>query len=114
MKKIKVEMSAKEKAWYIITSAVAIIGLAFVVLGIIGDLLSYGNPLQKVSDSFFLPWRYFGLIILAVAVVVLVLALSINAKKTDRAADKALRRQQRLEAMKVEAPAEPVEAEEVK
>lgn len=96
----KIKMSAKEKAWYIVTASLAVVGLAFTVLGIIGDLLPYGNALQNVSDSFFMPWRYFGLIIVAVSVVVLILALSINAKKTDRAADRAARRQQRLQAMK--------------
>lgn len=98
----KVKMSFKEKLWYIVCISVAVVGLAFTVLGIVGDLLPYGNALQKVSESFFMPWRYFGLIIVAVAVVVLIFALSINAKKTDRAADRAARRQQRLEAMKSE------------
>ena len=110
MKEEKIKISAKEKAWYICSITVAVVGLTFLVLGLVGDLLPYGNLIQEASDKFFMPWRYFGLIILAVGVVVLILALSINAKKTDRAADRALRRQQRLEALK----AEPEQTEETK
>ena len=121
----KNNLSVFEIVWYILTGAVAVWGLTYVVLGLVGQFYpasSENNPLMQANNAikgaFGLGFLYWGLIILAIAVVCLVFVLCVYAKRTDREAEKTQRRAARLAAQSstkapevVDAEVEPAKAE---
>lgn len=97
LKKFLKKVSLNELIWYIASIFIMIIGLIFIILGIVGDSLPVDNPLRKVQENF--SWRYIGLIIFAFAVIVFIIVLLIYGKKAERVMDREARRKQRLQAM---------------
>lgn len=91
------KLSRQELIPYAISVVAGVVGLVFLLLGIIADNLDVNHPLNKAQASF--PWRYLGLILIIGAVVIFVTTLLVFAKKIDRKADRELRRKQRLSAM---------------
>lgn len=103
MKKRKI--SIFEIVWYALTGAVAAWGLTYIVLGLVHSFYPStisNNPLNDANativEKFGLGFLYWGLIILAIAVVAACVVLCIYAKTTDREAEKANRRAARLAA----------------
>ena len=101
---MKDRFSKKEIAGYIVSGIIAMFGLVLVVLGIVernmnvvpskNFLAQADSKVQtalKVSLSF---WEW-GLIFMALGVIVAVIILCVYAKKADREVDRKLRRQQR-------------------
>lgn len=95
------KLSIFEIIWYSLCGALALWGLAYTTLGLIGSFISpLDNPLKEASDVIaetfgglgFLLW---GLIILSVAAVAAIIVLLVFSKKYDREQEKALRRQAR-------------------
>ena len=103
-KKFLSRLSRNELISYVVGTVIGLAGLAVLILGIVADNLPIDNDFAKSQPAF--PLRYLGLIIFAVGVLVYIATLSIYAKKTDRVLDKEKRRQQRLQAMLNEAPAD--------
>lgn len=110
MSKKKLKVSIFELVWYILTGACAVWGVTYVVLGLVAKFYpatSENNPLGqadgKFADTFGLGFLYWGLIILAIAVVAAVIVLCLTAKTSDREVEKAQRRAARL-ALNEEAP----------
>lgn len=97
MKKVTV----KEFIWYAAAGIVVVFGLICMVFGIIGYHMG-GSPEQNFVTQFEskLPFglRYWGIIFMAVGVIVAIIALLVNAKKADREVEKKIRREQRLAA----------------
>lgn len=91
------KLSLKELILYGVSALIALIGLIFLILGIVADNLGVTSSLYKVQSGF--PWRYLGLILIAVAVIFAIIVLSVFAKKVDRISDREARRKQRLSAM---------------
>ena len=96
MKLLK-KLSIKELVLYIISALIALIGLIFLILGVVADNLSVNDPLYLAQANF--PWRYLGFILIGIAVIFAIIVLCVFAKKIDRVADRELRRKQRLSAM---------------
>lgn len=91
------KLSFKELVLYATSAVIALVGLIFLILGVVADNLGIDSPLYKAQGGF--PWRYLGLILISIAVVFAITVLCVFAKKTDRVADREARRKQRLNAM---------------
>ena len=114
MKKLKISLF--EFIVYILSGALALWGLTYVILGLFGQYLEIGsdqNVLAKANESFakvfglgFFGW---GLIILSIGAVLAIICLCVNAKKTDKEAEKAARRAARLGEEKVVSKVNPAE-----
>lgn len=94
MKKI----STKEFIWYAVCGIVAVFGIICMVFGIIGYYLPANNFIREFEGKLPFELRYWGIIFMAVGVVVAIIALVVNAKKADREVEKKIRREQRLAA----------------
>lgn len=95
MKKI----STKEFIWYAACGLVIVFGIICMVFGIIGYHMPVSNNFIKDFEAKIpLDLRIWGIIFMAVGVVVAVIALVVNAKKADREVEKKNRRAQRLAA----------------
>ena len=94
MKKI----STKEFIWYAACGLVIVLGLICMVFGIIGYHLPKPNFVTDFEGKIPLELRYWGIIFMAIGVVVGIIALVVNAKKADREVEKKNRREQRLAA----------------
>jgi len=91
------KLSFKEIVCYAISVFVAVVGLVFVILGIVGSSIDTSYPLAKIQAKF--SWRWIGLIIIGCAVIFALIVLLVNARKVDRVTERELRRKQRLTAM---------------
>ena len=101
---MKDKFSTKELVGYIISGIIAMFGLVLVVLGIVErnmDVTTSKNYLyqadQKVQTALGIKlsfWEW-GLIFMALGVIIAVIILCVFAKKADREVDRKLRRQQR-------------------
>jgi len=91
------KLSFKEIVCYAISIFIAIVGLVFVILGIVGSNIDSSYPLAKVQVGF--SWRWIGLIIIGSSVIFTLVVLLVNARKVDRITERELRRKQRLTAM---------------
>ena len=92
---MKRKVSIFEIIWYSLCGVTAVAGLAFVILGLVGE---FGGQSVKSLRDFSVP----GYICLAVGAVLASIVLIICAKGSDRASEAAARRAARL--AKVEAP----------
>lgn len=111
-KRLLNKISNKELAFYLIAGLIALAGLILVCFGIVSSNVNRQSQIHDADLAFAakmkLPFRYWGLILFVVGVLVAVITLCVNAKKTDRIVEKEIRRQQRLEMMsEVEANAKP-------
>lgn len=94
MKKI----STKEFIWYAACGLVIVFGLICMVFGIIGYHLPKPNFITDFEGKLPIALRYWGIIFMAIGVVVGIIALVVNAKKADREVEKKIRREQRIAA----------------
>ena len=106
---MKDKISGKEFAWYLVGSTIAVFGVILMVFGIVGHhiQISAANNFIKTAESSLIEaikipfdFRIWGILIFVLGIVIDVIALAFNAKKTDREVDKQLRRQQRQAALK--------------
>jgi len=105
---MKDTVSKKEFAWYVVSGLIAAFGLILIILGIIernmnvipskNFILQADEKVQKAL-GIYISFRGWGLIFLALGVIIAVIALCVNARKTDREVDRQLRRQQRANAI---------------
>lgn len=117
-------ITKKELAWYGISGIIIAFGLVLIILNLVGTYTnsnSSTNPIKVAESNFissigvhisFLGW---GLIFLALGVIILISTLAYNAKKSDKVIEQQIRRQQRLSASSLtegeEKISEEVEAE---
>ena len=111
----KRKVSVFEIVWYTLCGLVALWGLTYITLGLIGKyaslpvkdnvLLNASKDFAKVFGLGFFEW---GLIILAISAVAAIIVLCTTAKKFDREYEKQLRRQARRQGF-TEVPAENAE-----
>ncbi|MBQ0008898.1 MAG: hypothetical protein KBS97_01310 [Firmicutes bacterium] len=94
MKKI----STKEFIWYAACGLVIVLGFICMIFGIIGYHLPKPNFVTDFEGKIPLGLRYWGIIFMAIGVIVAVIALVVNAKKADREVEKKIRREQRIAA----------------
>lgn len=101
---MKDKFSRREIVGYIISGVIALFGLVLVVLGIIErnmDVMPSKNFLLQADEkvqaalNIKLSFWEWGLIFMALGVVIAVIILCVCAKKADREVDRKLRRQQR-------------------
>ena len=112
----KLNISLFEFITYIVSGALALWGLVYVILGLFGMYLDVGaadNAIAIADASFasafglgFFGW---GLIILSIGILIGFISLCVNAKKTDKEAEKAARRAARLGEEKVVSEVNPAE-----
>lgn len=105
MKKTNRKLSIFEIVWYSLTGGLGIWGLVFISLGIAVRNLRSDAPLAKAnadySSVFGLGYLGWGLILFSLGVVLAVIVLLINAKKSDREVEKQQRRAARIAAATV-------------
>ena len=106
---MKEKVSGKEFAWYLSGATIAVLGVVLMVFGIIGHHLNAtaDNNFIKTAEKALIEgikipfdFRIWGILIFILGVAIVVVALVVNAKKTDREVEKKLRRQQRQAALK--------------
>ena len=98
------KLSGRELAWYVVASAIALLGLIFIVFAIVGDflpVLAEDNWVTNSESVWLTSWtpfgyRYWGLILIAAGGVIAVIALNYYAREGDKDEERALRRAQRL------------------
>lgn len=98
------KLSKKEIVWYVIASLIGTLGLIFLVFGIVGSNfpgLYEDNWIASSENVWLKNWshlgyRWWGIILIAVAAFIAIVALTFFAKEGDRDSERALRRQQRL------------------
>ena len=119
MAKKKLKVGIFEIIWYIICALVILWGVTYVALALIdkyNDFKDLHSFATKFESTFGLSLYFWGLIIVAIAVVAGVIVMLVYAKIFDRAADREQRRSARLAALKKEdkvvAEQKPVEVEE--
>ena len=103
--KKKLPLSLFELVWYPVCGLVIIWGLIYVILGLVNRF----NKITALKDfcgnfkrTFGLDIYFWGLIIIAIAVVAGVVCMLFFAKTFDRAADREQRRSARLSALRKE------------
>ncbi len=103
MSKKKMKVSIFEIVWYSLCGLVALWGLTYITLGLIGDLLpvtATENGLAKASEviraHFGLGFLGWGMILVGIGAVLAIIVLLLNAKKSDKEVEKAARRAARL------------------
>ena len=111
-KKKKTSLPRKEIAWYVFDSFLAVVGLTFIVIGIVGDHLPVksSDNWVLISEAAWLSnwshmgYRYWGIILLAAGTLIGCTALTMFARSGDRDSERALRRAQRLAVTSEEEP----------
>ncbi len=114
-------LSIFEMIWYPLCGAVALWGLVYIILDLIGQylpMMSADNPLKTFSNTiqstFGLTPYYWGIIIFAIGIIAIVIVLVIYSKKYDRNYEKEQRRAAiRASARAARESTEVVEAEPV-
>lgn len=91
------KLSRSEIVCYAISIFVSVVGLVFVILGIVGSNINTSSALAKAQSKF--SWRWIGLIIIGCAVIFALIIMLVNARKVDRITEREQRRKQRLTAM---------------
>ena len=117
MSKKKLKLSIFEIVWYSLCGLLALWGITYIVLGLVGQLLPITadeNALAKASEvikeHFGLGFLYWGMILVGIGAVLAIIVLLLNAKKSDKEVEKAARRAARLASNNVvDVPSEPVE-----
>ena len=103
MAKKNKKVSIFEVIWYLICGLVILWGITYVALSLIdkyNDLADLHKFATKFESTFKLSLYFWGLIIIAIAVVAAVVVMLFFAKTYDRAADREQRRSARLNALK--------------
>ena len=105
MKKTTRKIAIFEIVWYAICTLLALWGLTFLVLGIIArnypsfsnDLIAFNNATATKTNIDLVFW---GIIIIAVGVILATIVLCIYGKTADRNMDRETRRKARIAAAK--------------
>lgn len=98
------KLKKSELICYSASIFVSVVGIVFVILGIVGSNISQNSQLAKIQLGF--NWRWIGLILIGAAVIFALIILLVNAHKSDRIIEKETRRKQRLTAMMSDASKE--------
>ena len=123
---MKMNVTKKEFAWYVVSGILVFIGVVLIIFDIIGDnirvstadnwILTAQNAVIEWS-KINMDWRAWGIIFFLAGALVAVITLSVFAKGADRIVEKEQRRQARLAAIKENGGSEDnfieVEAKEV-
>ena len=99
------KVSIFELVWYILCGLVILWGCTYVVLSLVNkynDLKGLNDFASKFEKTFGLSLYFWGLIIIAIAVIAAVIVMIIYAKTFDKAADREQRRSARLSGLKKE------------
>ncbi len=97
--------SWKEITCYVISGLITMFGLILMVLHLVARFSNENantNPLKIAENNLMqamnVPINFlgYGLIFFSLGIVILIITLAVNAKKTDRIIEKEMRRQQRL------------------
>lgn len=99
------KVSIFELVWYILCGLVILWGCTYVVLSLVNkynDLKGLNDFASKFEKTFGLSLYFWGLIIIAIAVVASVIVMIVFAKTFDKAADREQRRSARLSGLKKE------------
>ena len=105
MAKKNKKISIFEIVWYILCGLVILWGCTYVILSLVdkyNDLTSLHKFADNFQKTFGLSLYFWGLIIIAIAVVAAVIVMIIYAKTFDKAADREQRRSARLSGLKKE------------
>lgn len=100
--------SVKEFIAFIIALILVAFGLTLLILGLIDDYTNiYGSILETPNSSMKtmmggIGFTWFGLMVLALGVIILAFSLSLASKGEDRIKDKEARRKMRLESLNKE------------
>lgn len=106
---MKDRISGKEMAWYLVGATIAVFGVILMIFGIIGHHMnaSASQNFIKVAENNLInaikvpfDFRIWGIMVFLLGILVVIIALAVNARKTDREVEKQLRRQQRQAALK--------------
>lgn len=95
----------KELIWYFLAGILGFAGLFMMVFGIVGHHLGGSleqNFIKQAEKNIVLDFRIWGIILLASSLVIALIALVYFARSADRDIEKAIRRQQRLNAQLTE------------
>lgn len=93
------KVSVKEFIWYAACGVVVAFGLICMIFGIVGyHMAGQTNFIVEFEAKLPFELRYWGIIFMAVGVLVALVVLLVNAKKADREFDKKVRREQRIAA----------------
>lgn len=115
--KKKTKLKKSEIFWYTLAALFGVVGVAFIVIGIIGDYLPVlaSDNWVRISESSAWPfawlhlgYRYLGIILVLIAAFIGMLSLTLFAREGDRDAERNLRRAQRLAIESEETPNETV------
>ncbi|OPZ34137.1 MAG: hypothetical protein BWY98_01198 [Tenericutes bacterium ADurb.BinA155] len=98
------KISGKELGWYIVAAVFTLVGLVFFIFGLIGKYYpgkASDNWISISENAWLINWskmgyRWWGLILIGVGVLIAVIALTVFARVADRDDERNLRRQQRL------------------
>ena len=99
------KLQVKELIWYFLAGILGFAGLFMMVFGIIGHHLGGNleqNFIKQAEKNIVLDFRIWGIILLASGLVIALIALVYFARSADRDIEKAIRRQQRLNAQLTE------------
>ena len=99
------KLQVKELIWYFLAGILGFAGLFMMVFGIIGHHLGGNleqNFIKQAEKNIVLDFRIWGIILLAAGLVIALIALIYFARSADRDIEKAIRRQQRLNAQLTE------------
>ena len=96
MSKKNLPISKFELVSYIVSGLFGLWALTYISLGIACEFISSKSALYKANKAMSLSFMKQGFIVLAVAVVIALIVLLVNAKKSDRDFEKAQRRAARL------------------
>ena len=106
---MKNKVTGKEFAWYLAGATIAVFGIILMIFGIVGHHMNIAadsnfikNAEKALIAAIKIPFdfRIWGILVFLLGVAIDVIALVVNAKKTDREVEKKLRRQQRQAALK--------------
>jgi len=114
--KKKLPVSIVELVWYPICALVILWGITYVVLGLVtkyNNISALTEFDAKFTKTFGLNLYFWGLIIIAIAVVAAVVVMLFYAKRFDRATEREQRRSARLNALKKEEKVVDTQAAEV-
>lgn len=114
--KKKLPVSIVELVWYPICALVILWGITYVVLGLVtkyNNISALTEFDANFTKTFGLNLYFWGLIIIAIAVVAAVVVMLFYAKRFDRASEREQRRSARLNALKKEEKVVDTQAAEV-
>ncbi len=107
----KLPISTFELVWYILTGLVALWGLTYIVIGMVGMYSPVSNADNVIAladkdfaKTFGLGFFGWGLIILSIGAVAAAIVLIACSKTADRESEKAARRAARLSGVRQEQP----------